>query len=101
MQQVQSVDNPAAGLHTSMFYFCCHTLPEKIKIKETLASMTWYPIPVHYDSFACNLDHNNITIYLHGLPSNQTNLFTWAANVESTLHAAGYTFCVAAFVGTT
>ena len=86
---VQRLDNPLTGLHTSLFYFCCHTHDEKDGIKEALAGMDWSSFPVHYDSFACNLDHDNATIYLHGLPSNQTALFSLAATMEATVEAAG------------
>ena len=45
---------------------------------------------VHYDSFACNLDHNNVTVYLHGLPNNQSALFSFAKTMETTIAAAGW-----------
>ena len=69
--KVHSVDNPIFGLHTSLFYFCCHTTEEKSGIKNALHNMEWDSFQVSYDSFACNLDHNNSTVYLHALPSQQ------------------------------
>lgn len=86
---MQSTDSPAFGLHTSLFYFCCHTPAEVTGIKAALHGMRWRAFPVHYDSFACNLDHNNITIYLHGLPKNQSSLMGLASNIEATVRAAG------------
>lgn len=81
-QGVQSTDNPWFGLHTSLFYFCCHTQAEKSGIMDALrTNVTWWkhaPRSIRYDTFGCNLDHNNETIYLHAMPSNQTELFEWA-----------------------
>ena len=34
--EVIRVDNPETGLHTSLFYFCCHTKEEKAGIKKSL-----------------------------------------------------------------
>jgi 2'-5' RNA ligase len=87
--EVASVDAPATSLHTSLFYFCCHTPEEKDEIKNVLHNMSWRAFSVNYDSFACNLDHDNSTIYLHGLPTNQTGLFDLASNIEATVEAAG------------
>jgi len=87
---LQSTDDPNFGLHTSLFYFCCHTADEYTGIKRALHDMQWKAFHVHYDSFACNLDHNNDTIYLHGLPTNQTALFDLAHNIESTVESAGF-----------
>jgi 2'-5' RNA ligase len=87
---VSSVDQPLTGLHTSLFYFCCHTQEEKDGIMSSLHAMEWNSFPVTYDSFACNLDHNNVTVYLHGLPTNQTDLFNLAYLIEDTVEAAGY-----------
>ena len=86
---LQSTDSPGFGLHTSLFYFCCHTPTEVTGIKAALHGMRWQAFPVHYDSFACNLDHDNITIYLHGLPKNQSSLMALASNIEATVLAAG------------
>ena len=85
----QSTDDPAQGLHTSLFYFCCHTPAEVAGIKAALHGMPWGALPVHYDSFACNLDHDNVTIYLRALPTNQTALMALAQNMEATVRAAG------------
>jgi hypothetical protein len=86
---VSQIDNPWTGLHTSLFYFCCYTKQEKAKIKSSLHNMIWQSFQVNYDSFACNLDHNNETVYLHGLPSNQDALFNLAKNIETTVTSAG------------
>ena len=45
----------ATGLHTSIFYFCCHTLPETVKMGAALDSMQWNSFEVVYDTFGCNL----------------------------------------------
>ena len=54
-----------------------------------LQQMDWSSFEIDYDSFSCNNDHDNATVYLHALPSNQTALFAWARLVETTLAAAG------------
>ena len=77
------------GLHTSLFYFCCHTPAEVVGIKAALHNMPWHAFPVDYDSFACNLDHNNVTIYLHALPTNQSQLLALAQSMEAAVLAAG------------
>lgn len=82
-------DDPAGGLHTSLFYFCCHGLLQQRKIKTALQDMRWTSFAINYDSFGCNLDHDNKTVYLHALPANQSELFAWAAMVESALQNAG------------
>ena len=51
--------------------------------------MEWESFDVDYDSFACNLDHNGETIYLHALPSNQDGLLDLAHNIEDTVKKAG------------
>ena len=51
--------------------------------------MQWDPISVAYDSFGCNLDHDGETVYLHGMPSDQSGLFDFARDVESVIAAAG------------
>ena len=86
---MQSVDRLTA-LHTSLFYFCCHTAAEKRGIKSALKGMRWSSIPISYDTSGCNLDHDNATIYIHGMPSNQTALFSFAAQIEDTVRAAGF-----------
>lgn len=82
-------DSPRTGLHTSMFYFCCHGPLEVVKMQHALKEMKWKSFEVIYDNIACNLDHNNVTIYLHALPTNQTQLFALAKQMEVTLEAAG------------
>lgn len=79
---IQRFDDPKTGLHTSLFYFCCHSKQDVVQIKNALHAMNWSSFIVRYDSFGCNLDHNNKTVYLHALPSNQSNLFAWASIVE-------------------
>ena len=86
---VTSTMNPEFTLHTSLFYFCCHTREEKRGIEKALHSMTWESFDVEYDSFACNLDHNGEKIYLHALPSNQDDLFALTGKIEDTVKAAG------------
>jgi len=82
-------DEPATKLHTSLFYFCCHTLFDIGPMTTALQQMDWSSFEIDYDSFSCNNDHDNATVYLHALPSNQTALFAWARLVETTLAAAG------------
>ena len=88
---VSRFDSPWVGLHTSLFYFCCHTIQEKEGIKQALKDMPWESFDIHYNSFACNVDHNNKTVYLHSLPRNQANLFAFAAQIEETVVAANFT----------
>jgi hypothetical protein len=87
--QVTEFDPVKTGLHTSLFYFCCHNLAEESKMKRALQAMEWQSFDVIYDDIACNLDHNNVTIYLHALPSNQTGLFALATQMEKVIAAAG------------
>ena len=85
-----SFDNPATGLHTSMFYFCCHSAEELFRMHEVFANLSWAGFTVSYDTAGCNVDtHDNRTVYLHAMPANQTALFQWAAVVEAALTAAG------------
>ena len=77
---IQRFDDPATGLHTSLFYFCCHTLSETAQLGAALEAMQWNSFEVVYDTFGCNLDHDNKTVYLHGMPSNQTQLFHLVSN---------------------
>ena len=53
---ITRLDNPFFGLHTSMYYFCCHAKEEKKTITSALHDMKWEPFDISYDSFACNLD---------------------------------------------
>ena len=89
--EIQRFDNPLIGLHTSLFYFCCHSSDQIKTIKEAFQHMIWDSFLITYDSFSCNLDHNNKTVYLHALPSNQTDLFAWANIVEKTLESYNVT----------
>ena len=84
---IQQFDDPKTGLHTSLFYFCCHSHQDVVKIKLAFRAMKWGSFVVKYDSFGCNLDHDNKTVYLHALPSNQSDLFVWASIVEKAVEA--------------
>ena len=86
---VTRLDNPWTSLHTTMYYFCCYTHEEKETITKALRNMVWEHFDISYDSFACNLDHDNITVYLHALPRDQTELFDFARNLESTVREQG------------
>ena len=86
---IQSLDDPDHGLHTSLFYFCCHSLEDVLRMRDAFRSMRWSSFQVRYDTFGCNLDHNNRTVYLHAMPRNQTELFEWAKLVETTMRAHG------------
>ena len=66
---VIEMDDPIDGLHTSIFYFCCHTQQESEGLKEALHDMKWRAFDIHYDTFGCNLDHNGTLIYMHAMPS--------------------------------
>jgi hypothetical protein len=86
---VNEFDKADTGLHTSLFYFCCHNLSEEAKMKKALQEMVWHSFDIVYDDIACNLDHNNKTIYLHALPTNQTVLFALTTQMEQVIAAAG------------
>eukprot|EP00040_Diaphanoeca_grandis_P016590 m.85801 g.85801 ORF g.85801 m.85801 type:complete len:956 (-) comp25901_c0_seq2:78-2945(-) len=85
-------DDADTGLHTSMFYFCCHTPQELEKMHAAFSRMRWNAIEIEYHSSGCNVDtHDNKTVYIHALPTNksQSDLFAWARVVESTMANAG------------
>eukprot|EP00933_Yihiella_yeosuensis_P027691 TRINITY_DN2158_c0_g4_i1.p1 TRINITY_DN2158_c0_g4~~TRINITY_DN2158_c0_g4_i1.p1 ORF type:complete len:283 (-),score=55.40 TRINITY_DN2158_c0_g4_i1:55-801(-) len=86
---VQSTDNPIFALHTSLFYFCCYTKEEQEDIEKALHTMKWSPITVNYNDVACNLDHNNKTVYIHALPTVQDNLFALSRKIEDTVASTG------------
>jgi 2'-5' RNA ligase len=87
---VISFDDPQTGLHTSMFYFCCHTAKELAKMHAAFAAMTWHGFAVTYNTASCNVDtHDNRTVYIHAMPLDQTALFGWASDVERALASAG------------
>ncbi|GMI01210.1 hypothetical protein TrLO_g9508 [Triparma laevis f. longispina] len=86
---VQSVDNPWMSLHTTLYYFCCYTENEKKEILKGMKDVTWDSLKVSYDTFGCNLDHDNETIYLHGMPSNQDDLFSLARKIEEVIESTG------------
>ena len=88
---IQRFDSPATGLHTSLFYFCCHSLADQVRMNGALHAMRWESFDVTYNSFGCNLDHDNKTVYLHALPANQTLLFNWARGVEEALASVNVT----------
>ena len=90
-KHIQRFDDPNTGLHTSLFYFCCHSLLELGRMKSALRVMKWQSFVIDYDDFWCNNDHANKTVYLHALPSNQTSLFAWAALVEQAMKAHNVT----------
>ena len=51
--------------------------------------MKWQSFDIHYDTYGCNLDHNGEIIYMHAMPSDQTELFDFAHLIEDTAKAAG------------
>lgn len=57
-------DNPTTGLHTSLFYFCCHTVGEVEQMLSALGRMEWKSVTIDYDTAGCNLDHDNHTVYI-------------------------------------
>ena len=83
--KIQSFDNPNTGLHTSLFYFCCHNTEDIQNMKRAFKQMQWNSFPINYNSFSCNNDHDNKTVYLHALPTDQSLLFDWATTIEYTL----------------
>ena len=83
--KIQSFDNPNTGLHTSLFYFCCHNTEDIQNMKRAFKQMQWNSFPINYNSFSCNNDHDNKTVYLHALPTDQSLLFDWATTIENTL----------------
>jgi hypothetical protein len=90
-KQIQRFDNPTTGLHTSLFYFCCHSTNEINRMKNVFRTMQWHSFNINYNDFSCNNDHNNRTVYLHALPRNQTDLIQWSKNVEQTMTSANIT----------
>ena len=48
---VQSFDHPDTGLHTSMFYFCCHSSKEIEIMKNAMRNMSWSSFDVSYVIF--------------------------------------------------
>ena len=90
-KNIQRFDNPKTGLHTSLFYFCCHSKKDVNQIKNALQNMNWTSFIIRYNSFSCNLDHDGKTVYLHALPSNQSPLFHWASIVEQTVESYNVT----------
>ena len=60
--QIQRFDNPTTGLHTSLFYFCCHSKRDITTIKNVLQDMQWTSFVINYDTFGCNLDHDKQTV---------------------------------------
>ena len=47
------------------------------------------PCPICRASISYCRDHDNKTVYLHGMPRNQTGLFNLAASIEQALITAG------------
>ncbi|GMH98450.1 hypothetical protein TrVE_jg6061 [Triparma verrucosa] len=86
---VQSTSNVLTGLHTTLYYFCCYTPSEKSSILNSLHSMSWSGFNVSYDTFGCNLDHDNETIYLHSMPIDQTLYFNLARRIEKVIEGTG------------
>jgi 2'-5' RNA ligase len=86
---VQSVDSPVYKLHTTMYYFCCYTPEEEAAIKEGLRGMEWQPFVVTYDAFSCNLDHDNETVYLHAIPSDQSDYVALSRQIEAVIEKTG------------
>ena len=90
--EIISFDEPKTELHTSVFYFCCHTLRERAAMKTALQAMVWHSFDVRYDGFGCNDDmHGSGVTYLHALPSTpyQQALFALTSAMEAALAAAG------------
>ncbi len=92
-KDLQRFDDPKTGLHTSLFYFCCHSLGDLGTMHDAFAAWKWSSFTIDYADFACNLDHDNETVYLHALPSpdSQNALFNWARAVEAQMAAFGVT----------
>lgn len=97
LTDIFSFDQPATGLHTSIFYFCCHTAAELSRMRSALQAMKWNAFEVQYNGFGCNLDMHkhqingmNVT-YVHALPSMlyQQKLFGLAHTIEAALRSAG------------
>lgn len=89
MRQVDDKDvieyRPLVFLHTTLNYFCCHTANEKRQIIEILHNQTWMPVNITYNATSCNLDHDNVTIYMLALLSNSSQdfLFNFVHHIEN------------------
>ena len=90
---IQRFDAPKTGLHTSLFYFCCHSPGDLATMHRAFAAWNWTSVNTNYSDFGCNLDHDNKTVYLHALPTNESQaaLFAWARAVEDQISAFGVT----------
>ena len=80
---IDRFDNPDTGLHTTLFYFCCHTQESAQGVLDAMQTIEWEPIDIHYESFGCNLGMhvtNRKTVYLHSMPADkgQAALFSLA-----------------------
>ncbi|KAJ5068730.1 hypothetical protein M0811_02673 [Anaeramoeba ignava] len=78
-------------LHTSLNYFCCHNSEEKEIIKKVLREYYWEPIDLEYNRVGCNIDHDNKTIYLLALMSEESEkkMFDWIRGIEKAISDAG------------
>lgn len=85
-----SFDSLDVGLHTSLFYSCCHSAGEVLKMSEAFEAMEWEPVTLRYNAFSCNLDHAGKIVYLHAMPDSagQSALMEWARGVEKAMTEA-------------
>jgi hypothetical protein len=88
---VQSFDPPLIGLHTSLNYFCCYNTSEREQIIRIMEEVPWKPIFLNYTDVGCNLDHANVTTYIHSKPNaeGQQLLLEFVQSVEDRVKAAG------------
>ena len=91
---VLELDNPESGLHTSIFYFCCHSPTQLVRMRGALQRMSWHSVALNYSNIGCNLDmHGKNVTYLHAMPdaAGQHALFLLADRIEQALRTANVT----------
>ena len=91
---VLELDDPDRGLHTSLFYFCCHSPAELVRMRGALHRMSWHSIALNYSNVGCNLDmHGKNVTYVHAMPdaAGQQALFSLADRMEQALRTANVT----------
>lgn len=82
---------PLDGLHTSLFYFCCHNHTQITSMKQAFGALQWHSIRLNYTDAGCNLDHAGVVIYVHALLGNssQVAMFAWAKDIEGAMQGVG------------
>jgi 2'-5' RNA ligase len=78
-------------LHTSIQYMCCYSSRQYDIFLDVIKQLNWHSFNVNYTGFGCNLDRDNVTIYVHALPNtqSQTDLLTFIHSIEAILIQRG------------